>query len=167
MSRTYVISDLHLGHHMLAEVRGFKDVYEHDATFQEAWFDTVTSSDVVYLLGDIAFNLRALNRLSNWPGRKKLIAGNHDKAGMKKEGLKVYTSIKAYHVVDKGVLMAHMPIHPMSLRPRYRGQIHGHTHEHGSPGPYYVSVCPEIIGYAPILLSTAISQLDKEWLGMV
>lgn len=38
MSRAFVISDLHLGHRTLAEVRGFRDVAEHDHAFEEAWF---------------------------------------------------------------------------------------------------------------------------------
>lgn len=163
MSATYVIADLHLGHHTLAELRGFWSADEHDKAFEAAWFDTVKGCDVVWLLGDIAFNLKALRRLANWPGRKKLVLGNHDKAGLSDEAHTVYKSIRAYAVVDKTVLLAHIPVHPSSLRPRFRGQIHGHTHALGSPEPIgYLSVCPEEIGLAPIRLHEAIATLDAK-----
>lgn len=141
-------------------MRDFKSSDEHDAAIEEAWFDTVKSQDAVWLLGDIAFNLRGLRRIKNWPGRKKLVLGNHDKAGMSDEARTVYKSIRAYGVVDKTVLLAHVPVHPRSLYPRFRGQIHGHTHHMGSPEPGYFSVCPEKIGLAPILLRDAIAALD-------
>lgn len=159
--KTWVISDLHLGHRRLAEVRGFSSVKEHDTAFMEAWFDTVGSHDTVWLLGDIAFNLYGLRRLQNWPGSKKLCIGNHDKAGLKDEARTVYKSIRAYGVVDRDVLLAHMPVHPGSVSPRYRGQIHGHTHNRNVDDHFgrYFSVCPEKIGMAPILLSDAIAHL--------
>lgn len=160
MSESYVIADLHLGHNRVSEMRDFRSADEHDAALEDAWFDTVTGADAVWLLGDIAFNLRGLMRLANWPGRKKLVIGNHDRAGLREEARKVYKSICAYACVDRNVLLAHIPIHPRSLYPRFRGQIHGHTHHMGSPEPGYFSVCPEKIGLAPILLRDAIAALD-------
>lgn len=161
MSKTHIISDLHLGHHALADIRGFRDVDQHDREFEEAWFATVRGCDAVWLLGDIAFNLRALRRIANWPGRKKLVLGNHDKAGLSDEARTVYKSIRAYGVVDRDILLAHIPVHPGSLSPRYRGQIHGHTHDRKVDDHFerYFSVCPERIGMAPILLRDAIAQL--------
>jgi calcineurin-like phosphoesterase family protein len=75
-------SDLHLGHRLVAEKRGFATVEEHDATIAERWRERVRPSDVVYVLGDIAASapFEALAILSELPGRKRLILGNHDRA---------------------------------------------------------------------------------------
>jgi len=79
-------SDLHIGHRLVAGIRGFTgadgepDTSAHNASLADMWDGTVNAQDIVYILGDIA--LRATEETFNWidarAGRKILVAGNHD-----------------------------------------------------------------------------------------
>lgn len=76
-------SDLHIGHVKVAEQRVPTGVQEHDAILAAMWDARVASGDVVWVLGDISSGtksgqLNALEWLRSRPGRKHLIAGNHD-----------------------------------------------------------------------------------------
>lgn len=81
-------SDLHLGHRLVASLRGFGDSREtadtrvHDAALAARWDAVVRDDDVVWVLGDlcIAKPTDALDWMMDRPGRKRLILGNHDSA---------------------------------------------------------------------------------------
>ena len=78
---TFYTSDLHIGHPRVAiEHRGFPTTDDHDETLAEVWRARVKPDDVVYVLGDVAVGgiPRALEVLDKLPGRKRLVAGNHD-----------------------------------------------------------------------------------------
>lgn len=130
MSKCCVIADLHLGHRKIIEYeparRIFATIEEHDAEIERRWREVVHSRDVVYVLGDVAWNRVALERLRSFPGIKKLVMGNHDLHDMRAY-LEVFRKITAYAEVS-GWLLAHMPVHSASIVPRFRGQIHGHLH---------------------------------------
>ncbi len=79
----YFIGDLHFGHEKVSTIRGFESTEEHDDHIVEAWLQTVRKEDIVTVMGDIssgtkAKELRALALLDSLPGRKRLMAGNHD-----------------------------------------------------------------------------------------
>ena len=81
---TYYISDLHLGHQGVCAFAGqFRGncttVEEHDAWIVEQWNSVVRKPDLVYVLGDVAWNLRAMEALKKMRGQKILVRGNHDK----------------------------------------------------------------------------------------
>lgn len=82
--QTFYTSDLHLGHTKVAELRGFEDFNQHDGALIERWHDTVRPEDTVSVLGDVTGSSStgkidyALAILAQLPGRKHLIAGNHD-----------------------------------------------------------------------------------------
>jgi len=76
-------SDLHIGHRMVAELRGHKETDTHDNTLAENWSKTVKQNDQIWVLGDISVGgSRAQEYALSWmrslPGVKHLIAGNHD-----------------------------------------------------------------------------------------
>lgn len=80
--RRFWTSDQHIGHKNVATIhRPFKTVEEHDNALAEAWDSVVRPNDIVYVLGDIAIN-PARDGAFEWfysrPGRKHLVAGNHD-----------------------------------------------------------------------------------------
>lgn len=80
---TWLVGDLHFGHTMVASIRGFDSVDDHDRAIRTRWTKQVRESDLVYVLGDISAGgrqaeARALAILQELPGRKRLIAGNHD-----------------------------------------------------------------------------------------
>ena len=83
MSATWLTADLHLGHKLVAEMRGFRDPQEHDDFIVAKWRKVIQPDDDVWVLGDIsgggsAAQLGALATLLPLPGRKILVAGNHD-----------------------------------------------------------------------------------------
>lgn len=83
MSATWFVGDLHLGHERVAGIRGFSVPELHDETIKSMWAAQVRHDDLVYVLGDLssgapATEVRALMILLMLPGRKRLIAGNHD-----------------------------------------------------------------------------------------
>ena len=85
MSEIFMISDTHFGDNgaiLRYEGRPFKNGPEMDGTLIANWNRTVKKEDVVYHLGDVAWNMdkEALKALiSGLNGRKILVMGNHDR----------------------------------------------------------------------------------------
>lgn len=89
MSTIWFTSDLHLSHRLVAKLRfpcmvqeGFSDediLDKHDGWLKDMW-KVVGKRDQVFILGDITLRheRHGLKWLSQFPGRKHLIAGNHD-----------------------------------------------------------------------------------------
>ncbi|AYN58547.1 phosphoesterase [Arthrobacter phage Liebe] len=82
MANVFFTSDLHLGHALVAGLRGFDDVADHDAAIAENWRRVVGPKDIVWVLGDLAASSpsRALDLIRSLPGEKHLVLGNHDPA---------------------------------------------------------------------------------------
>lgn len=152
MSKVWFTSDLHLGHHKVAGLRGFTDVSDHDAVLFDNWTQLVNPGDQVWVLGDIAVSSPdyALYLLGAMPGHKHLISGNHDNVhpmhrdshkSLKKHGwLDVFESVQPFarrRINGKSVLLSHFPYSAdrgEARYPQYRlpdlGEylLHGHTH---------------------------------------
>lgn len=83
MSQTFFTSDTHFGHARICELshRPFGSIEEHDEALIANWNAAVGEDDIVWHLGDYALGDRrqALGYLDRLSGRKRLIAGNHDK----------------------------------------------------------------------------------------
>lgn len=87
---TWMTSDLHLGHKLVAGLRGFTypsepdlpaDTDAHDARLASNWDSLIRAEDTVWLLGDITLSnsyRSALDWLLARPGTKHLVLGNHD-----------------------------------------------------------------------------------------
>ena len=87
MTTVWFTADLHLGHQLVANLRGFDDVREHDAVLMDNIIATVRRGDTMWILGDISSGgstgqRHALNDLdflaSEMGVTLHLIAGNHD-----------------------------------------------------------------------------------------
>lgn len=83
MPATWFTGDLHFGHERVAAIRGFDDTSAHDTAIYNRWARQVGHDDIVYVLGDLSAGSArgeayALSLLAALPGRKRLIAGNHD-----------------------------------------------------------------------------------------
>ena len=161
MSGIWFTADLHLGHELVAGLRGFGDDTEaHDAELARRWDALVRPQDQVKVLGDLCIGRgrsqsSALEWIAARPGIKDLIFGNHDSGHpMHSEShkaqadyLRVFRSAQAAGVIKIGghrVMLSHFPFaadhtevarYP-EWRPRDAGQwlIHGHTHS-TEPGP--------------------------------
>ena len=155
MTTTFLISDTHFGHKGVTrflrddgtKLRPWDSVEEMDEALVANWNRVVTPYDKVYHLGDVVINRHALNTLYRLNGRLILIKGNHDNFRLD-EYTPFFDDVRAYHVLDD-ILLAHIPVHPESLR-RWRGQIHGHLHANTLDDPRYVNVSVEQINYTPI-----------------
>lgn len=95
----YYTSDLHIGHRLVAGLRGYwdednvldtprgpeaqPDIQAHDAALAEIWDATLKPDDQVFVLGDISINgsQAALDWIAARPGTKHLLSGNHDPVG--------------------------------------------------------------------------------------
>ena len=80
MSKTYFIGDLHDGHRRILEIRPFKSVEEQRETLIKNWNSTIQDDDIIFVMGDLAFEPRSKQRefFSQLRGHKHLVIGNHD-----------------------------------------------------------------------------------------
>lgn len=83
MSAIWFIGDLHLNHEKVSLIRGFDNPSDHNISIIKKWHKQVKVDDIVYVMGDLSGGsstgeMKALNTLFYLPGRKRLIAGNHD-----------------------------------------------------------------------------------------
>lgn len=163
MSRIWYTADLHIGHRLVSEIRGFESPIDHDTALIDSWSSTVQPRDTVYVLGDVAVSGYgyALSVMESLPGKKHLVAGNHDPvhpmhrqsfAPKFHEWASVFATISPFgrrRLAGREVLMSHFPYaewgdgpqRPGSRYDQYRlpdvgtPLLHGHTHgderEHG------------------------------------
>lgn len=82
MSKTFVISDLHLCHNkdFIYAPRGFSSVEEQNAEIIKRWNSVVSDNDNVIILGDLMLNdnEKGIECLKKLKGHKAFIRGNHD-----------------------------------------------------------------------------------------
>lgn len=119
------IGDLHFQDPKVAALRGFATAEEHDHALIDAWHRSVPENGEVFVLGDISKGnipawTFALGVLSQLPGRKHLILGNHDPAhplhrnGRKRqaEARDIFESISTHDTVrlrGERVYLSHFP----------------------------------------------------------
>lgn len=84
--KTLYTSDPHLGHHTMAQTRGFSSTQEHDAAIMDGLYEDTSPGDEVWFLGDLSIGSRTatdyalglLGKFSDSGRRLHLISGNHD-----------------------------------------------------------------------------------------
>lgn len=177
--RVFVIADLHLCHDKILENnwREFRSLDHMHDTIIERWYRTVLTTDTVYVLGDVAIasgeihkKATAMRIMMALPGRKILIAGNHDYPWIYPAFEKVMGCFER-----KRIIMTHIPVHT-NQKYRFRLNIHGHLHnkvvegmrpikmkgEYPAyamlPDPWYVCVSCEQVDYTPKLFSEIIEE---------
>src|SRR6056297_154000 len=167
MSKTWLVSDTHFGHHGC--YTKFKDRHtglpirpwatsaeEGDEIIRETWNWRVRANDKVYHLGDVAIPRKALKCMEGLNGRKVLIRGNHDIFKMK-DYAEYFDDIRGTHKLAD-IILTHYPIHPESIPLHWcRGIIHGHTHtncvvleDSVTPDRRYENVCIEHTDMGPV-----------------
>lgn len=139
--RTFITSDLHFGHANILKfnpaTRQFKDVDHMNAEMIRAWNETVAPSDLVYILGDVAFcnAPKAVSIMRSLNGRKILVSGNHDTKLLKDADFReCFDEVHNYLTVNYNgtrISMFHYPIHEWDQC--HRGAVHFHGHVHGKP----------------------------------
>jgi len=170
MSKTFFISDLHLGHAAIIKhcSRPFSSVKEMDEHIIERWNNTVSNGDKVYVLGDIFFGhwRDMVTIFSYLNGSKVLIKGNHDNEKLSHYSM-VFKDVRATHLLGTGqqnlashLLLSHVPIHPSSVRELWVN-VHGHLHDRPSPQGNYLNVSVEQIDYTPIEFNQLVRRCNK------
>lgn len=163
----WFISDTHFKHKNILSFqdkngslfRGdlFTSVEAMDEYMIQQWNSVVKPTDRVYHLGDVGVGKKELHStISRLNGSKRLILGNHDNAiWLAKSGL--FKKISMWRMFPEyNFILSHVPLHPSSLNNLVN--VHGHTHEKGSPGSQYRSVCVEMTDYTPVHLDTLIQE---------
>ena len=150
----FFISDPHLGHRAIAKYRSFvRDTQHNTELFIDDWSKTIRKKDVIYMLGDVAFDDDSLKLIGTLPGRKILIKGNHDDMVSTADQAKVFSEIHGM-LSYKKVWLTHCPIHPDEMRGR-KLNIHGHVHSKTvmrrknifwkEEDPRYVNACVDVV----------------------
>ncbi len=153
-------SDLHLGDYMAPSSFGrpFNSVLEMDDKLLDAWNQAVGADDTLIVAGDVLLGSpreRAdrTQRISEAPGYKVLVYGNHDQNGQ--GGITTDSFDEAHFAVrlagDPVLLITHIPLTDV---PAGTVNVHGHTHHRDAPGAgRHINVCVEQLEYRPRRLS--------------
>lgn len=164
MPDIWFISDTHFQHAGIlnfkssdgSPVRTFSSVEEMDEHMVERWNSVVKPGDKIYHLGDVFFGSKQ-TFIPLWKrlrGKKRLILGNHDDALFFAHNALVEKITVWRTFPEFGLVCTHIPLHETSCYQHRQNieavNIHGHTHEKGSPSPRHRSVCVEIINFTPI-----------------
>jgi calcineurin-like phosphoesterase family protein len=151
MSQVYFNSDLHLGHRKVIEFHdnfrakclGVGTIEQHDEMIYDLWNDTVKKRDIIYILGDVGYDLEGILKM---PGHKRLLLGNHDERHVL-DYLEYFDNIIG-PVKYKRHWLNHIPQVESELYGR--PVIHGHTHSTGIADPRYINVCVEMTRGKPV-----------------
>jgi len=150
----FFTSDPHLGHKAIAKYRPFVRNTEHNTElFVDDWNKTIGKNDMVYMLGDVAFDNESLKLIGSLRGRKILVKGNHDDYVLTRAQTDVFEEIHGM-ISYKKAWLTHCPIHPHELRGR-KVNVHGHVHNKSimrkknifwqEEDPRYVNACVDVV----------------------
>jgi calcineurin-like phosphoesterase family protein len=192
--KIWFLSDLHLFHANMLRggkigIRPFDTVHEMHERIIEGWNSVVRPNDKVYMQGDLTLHrpkkkgvqdpmLDALERiLMRLPGQKRILLGNHDHLDVAIYQWLGFEKVLAYREMA-GILFSHIPVHPSQFY-RFRGNVHGHTHEsfvnlstarHAATlaelttpkrDLRYINVCVEPRNYIPMSLDEIVAYYEK------
>ena len=129
----FFTADLHFGHNNVinfkntdgTKARDFATVQDMEDAMVQMHNEIVKPTDKVYMLGDIAFNARGLEKVKQMNGIKILVKGNHDQLKLNKY-VDVFKDVRGCHVTN-GLVFTHIPIHVDQLG-RFGCNVHGHLH---------------------------------------
>lgn len=137
-SNVWFTSDLHLGHDLAAEKRGYKSVEDHDDGIIYTLSQQMNKRSVLWVLGDVAMRMQSIDMLDSILGRKWLVLGNHDQFDI---GVYIKYFQKIYGFTKyKEMWLSHAPIHPQEIyraKLNVHGHIHKNTHSPLLPHPYF------------------------------
>ena len=164
-----VWSDLHLGHERVIDFanRPFADAADQDTRLWRAWTECVGRDDVILVVGDLAMGPARKEatwaRVARAPGRKILVAGNHDinwreadwrdigdsgELGLYPEG---FDEVRALLVFpgEPPLVCTHYPLDHV---PADSVNLHGHEHHAPPRSSEHINVGVEQLEYRPIRL---------------
>lgn len=168
--KVWVWSDHHLCHKNIIAYaqRPFKSPEEFAlAMIRNA--QSVAPDDIVIFGGDVSFGDAQHTKqwLSQIPGRKFLIIGNHEidrkkkMRGIEKYGFESFTDCLALKSSDDRLIyLTHYPLFSHDLS-NETINIHGHIHEKIIPDPKFVNMCVEHTNYSPVKLLSILPKINE------
>jgi len=164
----FFTADLHFGHNNVinftnpdgSKCRDFDTIEEMEDAMVQAHNEIVKPTDKVYMLGDIAFNARGLDKVKQMNGIKM------------HKYVDVFKDIRGCHVTN-GIVFTHIPIHVEQLG-RFGCNVHGHLHSNrvlldGAIDPRFLCVSVEHTDLKPIEFEDMVDRIIAQGgkLGMV
>lgn len=150
--RRFFISDMHFGHENIIkyENRPFVDCDNMEKEITENWNNTVSNSDMVFVLGDVLWGRNGyVDLINNLNGRKILVMGNHDTLSPKSYERMGFEMVSKWPIIlDDFYICSHAPVYLCDAMPY--ANIHGHIHSKTMEGGAYFNVSVEQIKYTPI-----------------
>lgn len=154
MQETFFTADTHFDHHKIRELVGrpFESLDEMNQAMIDNWNKIVTKKDLVYHLGDFAFDRHAhFQQALN--GKKILIIGSHDQ--MPESVLANFTAV--YYLKNISIDSQHVVLSHCAFRV-WEGSFHGswnfYGHSHGTlPEDPYRKACDvgvDVWNYSPV-----------------
>lgn len=169
-------SDQHFNHHNIIKYssRPFNSISHMNDTMKNNYLMAVSEDDLVIFGGDIAFGATedALKYISDLPGKKVLIVGNHDfdknQLYFKDYGIFDATAMSAMFSLkiednDCHIILTHYPIDSILL-PKNTLNIHGHIHQYKA-GEKNINMAVEQTGYSPLDLTEQIRETFQMYCG--
>lgn len=133
----WFVSDFHFGHFniLLYDDRPFATVKEHDGALLKNVQECVNHSDTLYIVGDLLFgnSNRVEYLMTQLPGRKYYVRGNHDNKKTIKE-IKKHTEDGTIHDIltvsphGQPIVLCHYPM--ITWDKEFHGSWHVHGHDH-------------------------------------
>ena len=163
-NKIFFISDLHLGHSNIIKLsnRPFRNVEEMNNTLIENWNDIVDKNDIVFHLGDFAWNSNiAKSAWRKLNGKIYLIKGNHDHKILEVLPFQ-QDSIVDIKYKKQYISMCHYPMHRWYKSSRDGIHLYGHTHRPSEQIKNAYNVCVENINYTPISFEELIRKHEDE-----
>ena len=163
-------------------------VEEMDEAMVENWNRVVGPKDKVEVLGDVIIGRTQRHTLGRLNGKKRLRMGNHDIFVKKNNAdyAAYFEEITAYKVFDD-LICSHIPLHPESVKERWKANVHGHLHSGrvmmtnplwrkwaydetdwgpepvmAIVDPRYLCVSMEHIDYTPITMDEVYARIEKQ-----
>jgi calcineurin-like phosphoesterase family protein len=161
----YIWSDLHLYHDNVIRFSGrpYEDAAEMNAALFKAWRETIKKGDVLWNLGDYSWYPKKddiLKSLTNLPGKKILLLGNHDRGKSVRWWREAgFDEVYDYPIVyNDRLIFSHEDMNiPDDF---YMVNVHGHHHEKDMGHPRKFNVSVERIGYKPITIESIMEKYD-------
>lgn len=163
--KTWIWSDLHISHYNVIEYesRPFQTVEEMNNHFIDN-SKIVKKQETIFNLGDVSFKLnkdKLRSIITQMPGYKVLILGNHDRSKSVKWWESVgFNEVSKYPIIYKDFfILSHEPVYLNKHMPYVN--IHGHTHSNNFEGSNYINVSVDRLGFKPALLNDIIDKLKE------
>ena len=151
----FFTSDTHFGDHRTLNIhrRPFASTAAMDAELEARWNATVAPDDEVWHLGDFARGRdqaeRAFSRLA---GRKRLVTGNNDDAGVLALPWEWVGPYAELEISEAFLVLCHYPFRSWNRQHRRAINLHGHSHGRLKPQLRQLDVGVDAHDFRPLRL---------------